>query len=85
MQDRYVSLQNFKHDINSIREYIKHINLINKVEANNRSSCEESLREFNEHLRSFSRNKKLFEYKAIVISLYGILENYINVWIKEHV
>ena len=80
-----VSLQNFKRDIDSIREYINHINLINRVEANNRNPQEESLREFSKHLHSFGTDKKLFEYKAIIMSLYGILEKYISDWIKEHI
>jgi len=108
------SLENFKQDINNIREYIQYINLINKVEENNRSIfklkkenlnstfletlvnkvCKKhnkenikntSLKNFIEHLHSFNREKKEFEYKAIIISLYGILENTISKWIQEHI
>lgn len=83
MQD--VSLQNFKRDIDRIRNYIRHINLVNAVDKNNRDLHKESLKEFTEHLHSFGTDKKLFEYKAVVISLYGILEKYIGDWIKEHI
>jgi hypothetical protein len=38
-----VSLQNFKQDIDSIREYIKHINLINNIALNNRDLNENAL------------------------------------------
>jgi hypothetical protein len=90
-----ISLLNFKKDIDSIREYIKHIKLINNIALNNRelsentletsSPLENSLKEFSEHLYSFNTNKKLFEYKAIVISLYGVLEKHIGIWIQEHI
>lgn len=83
MQDS--SLLNFKKDIINTREYIKHIDLVNKIEINNRDPSDSSLKEFNEHLRSFSKDKKLFEYKAIIISLYGILEKHIGIWIQEHI
>jgi hypothetical protein len=82
---QYIFLQNFRDDINIIREYIKHINLINKIEISNRESNNNSLKEFREHLHNFGTKKKIFEYKAIIISLYGILEKYICIWIKEHV
>lgn len=80
-----ISLQNFKKDIDSIREYIKHIDIINNIGLKNREATENSLKEFSEHLHFFSKDKKLFEYKAIVISLYGILEKHIGIWIQEHI
>jgi len=80
-----ISLLNFKKDIGNIKEYIKHIDLINRVAINSRYSSESSLKEFGEHLHNFSKDKKLFEYKAIVISLYGVLERYISIWIQEHI
>jgi hypothetical protein len=92
MQEIY--LLSFKKDIDSIREYIKHIKLINNIGLKNRDSTEKllgdsqlknSLNEFSEHLYSFSTDKKLFEHKAIVISLYGVLEKHIGIWIQEHI
>lgn len=80
-----ISLHNFENDITNIREYIKHIDLINKIEVNSRDSTEESLKLFNEHLHGFAKPKKLFEYKAIVISLYGVLESHVGIWIQEHI
>jgi hypothetical protein len=80
-----VSLQNFKQDIDSIMEYIKHIGLINNIGLNYRDSTENLLKEFSEHLHFFSIDKKLFEYKSIIISLYGVLEKHINIWIQEHI
>ena len=80
-----IVLQNFIDDINSVKDYIKHIDLTTKVELNNRESTESSIIDFSNHLRSFGKSKKLFEYKSIVVSLYGILENYICICIREHI
>jgi len=79
------SLESFKKDINNIREYIEHINLVNNIAKENNDLHKKSLKNFTEHLRSFNIEKKLFEYKAIIISLYGILENTISKWIQEHI
>ncbi len=79
-----ISFKEFENDIASIREYIKHIDLINEIVRNNRKSSDKSLKEFCAHLSGFRTYKKIFEYKSIVISLYGILEKYINIWIREH-
>jgi hypothetical protein len=79
------SLESFKKDINNIREYIEHINLVNNIPKENNDLHKKSLKNFIKHLRSFNREKKLFEYKAIIISLYGILENTISKWIQEHI
>jgi hypothetical protein len=79
------SFENFKKDIYNIREYIEHIKLINNIAHKNRSSNEKSLNIFIKHLASFHTEKKIFEYKSIIISLYGILENTISKWIEEHI
>lgn len=80
-----IFLQNFKDDIVNIKEYINHIDLVNKIEISSRNSNTEPLKEFCEHIHDFGKYKKIFEYKAIVISLYGVLETYINSWIQEHI
>ncbi len=79
-----ISLDDFKTDIASIREYIKHIDLVNGIAKDNRDSKDKTLTEFCSHLSRFRTYKKIFEYKSIVISLYGILEKHINIWIREH-
>ena len=79
------SLEDFLKDITSIREYIKHIDLVNKVAANSKNSREESLMLFNEHFSLFKMDKRIYEYKSIVISLYGLIEKHIELWIKEHI
>lgn len=77
------SLKLFIDDINDIREYIKHINLVNNIEISNRASNDEAINKFKEHLHSFRVSKKTFEYKSITISLYGILEKHVGLWVKE--
>jgi hypothetical protein len=79
------SLQDFKEEIKNIREYVKHIELVNKIEATNRITIAKPIIDFNEHLKSFGINKKIFEYKAIIVSLYGILESYVSIWIQEYI
>lgn len=79
------SLQGFKDDIFNIKEYIRHIELVNGVETVSRDLSNEILKEFREHIHAFSKHKKIFEYKAIIISLYGVLEYYIGSWIQEFI
>jgi len=78
------SLKNFINDINDVRKYIAHIQLTNDIAINSRTSADVVLAEYGSHLRAFGVSKKLFEYKSITISLYGILEKYIGLWIKEY-
>lgn len=79
------SIDNFLIDINNIKEYINHIQMVNSIPKENKHISSNSLISFREHITSFNTKKKLFEYKSITISLYGILENYIELWIKEHI
>jgi len=79
------TLEIFIRDINSIRDYIKYINLVNNIQVDSRESDNKVLVDFSNHLYSFGVSKKLFEYKSITISLYGILEKHIGVWIKEYI
>lgn len=80
-----ISFEDFEDEILSIREYIKHIKLVRQVVKGNRTSDEPSIVEFCSHISSIRTSKKIFEYKAIVISLYGILEKYTNLWIQDHI
>lgn len=70
-------LDNFLKEVNTIEKYIEYIGL---VEKNLKSSSVLTI-----FLKDFSVNKKIFEYRAVIISLYGILENTISIWIQEHV
>lgn len=42
------------------------------------------LNRLKEHDRSFRTDQRVFEYKAAIISLYGLLEKYVETWIKEY-
>ncbi|MGJ5629363.1 MAE_28990/MAE_18760 family HEPN-like nuclease [Nostoc sp. CALU 1950] len=83
------SLESFKKEINQVREYFKHIQYVNNLVdytglQTNNEQIESSLSTLTEHHRSFGTDKKIFEYKASIISLYGLLEKYVEIWIKEY-
>ena len=83
------SLDRFKAEVNQIREYLKHIQYVNDVvgyavlEEDNQE-IKSLLNTLKKHERSFRREKRVFEYKAAIISLYGLLEQYVETWIKEY-
>ncbi|MCA2735419.1 MAG: hypothetical protein IM470_16670 [Microcystis sp. M158S2] len=86
-----MSLEDFKKEINQVREYLKHIEYVNNLAnySNNKLTQDllSDISEFKilkEHYKNFSTDKKIFEYKATIISLYGLLEKYIETWIKEY-
>ena len=72
-------------EINQILEYIKHIQCVNDVAGYIALETDsEQIKALKKHHRVFGTDKRVFEYKAIIISLYGILEKYIELWIKEY-
>jgi len=76
-------LEDFKREISQIKDYIKHIQQVNDlVEIEVPSAA--IFQKFKNHFISFKTDKKVFEYKAIIISLYGLLEKYIELWIKDY-
>lgn len=83
------SLENFTREINQIREYLKHIQYVNDVAAyhvqnNDNEQIKNLLNTLHSHYRGFRTDKRIFEYKASIISLYGLLEKYVELWIKEY-
>lgn len=83
------SLESFKREVNQIREYLKHIQFVNDVAAStvletDNEQLKQLLNTLNEHYRDFRTDKRIFEYKATIISLYGLIEKYIEIWIKEY-
>jgi len=64
----------FKKEITEIRNHIKFIEDL-KVDIN--STC-------NSFIYSKSSSKKKYEYNSLIISLYGIVENYIELLIKSY-
>jgi hypothetical protein len=84
-----ISLDEFKKEINQIREYLKHIQYVNNIlDYNVLNDDNEEIKflvnSLKEHDKTFRRDKRIFEYKATIISLYGLLEKYIETWIKEY-
>ncbi|MEG5059866.1 MAE_28990/MAE_18760 family HEPN-like nuclease [Microcoleus sp. A2-C5] len=83
------SLERFKAEVNQIREYLKHIQYVSDVvgyailEEDN-EQIKALLNRLKEHDRSFRTDQRIFEYKAAIISLYGLLEKYVEIWIKEY-
>lgn len=85
------SLENFIQEVNQIEEYIKHIKYVNSVAAypvkkvdDDDKEFQQALNNLNKHYKKFRLDKHIFEYKASIISLYGILEKYVETWIKEY-
>ncbi|MBD2568548.1 MAE_28990/MAE_18760 family HEPN-like nuclease [Anabaena lutea] len=83
------SLESFTREVNQIREYLKHIQYVNDVAAysvleTDNQQIRKLLNTLKEHDRSFRTDKRIFEYKASIISLYGLLEKYVEIWIKEY-
>ncbi|MEG4803979.1 MAE_28990/MAE_18760 family HEPN-like nuclease [Microcoleus sp. ARI1-B5] len=83
------SLEDFKKEVNQIREYLKHIQYVSDVvgcavlEEDN-EQLKVLLNRLKEHDRIFRTDRRIFEYKAAIISLYGLLEKYVETWIKEY-
>jgi hypothetical protein len=78
-------LVNFNTELSQTREYIKHIELINELNIIRPNELGyEKLIKLLEHQKSFYQDKRAFEYKAIIISLYGILEKHIEIFVKEY-
>lgn len=83
-----LSLEDFRKKVTQIREYIQHIKDVNDIagyvalETDN-EQIKKLLSKIKGH-STFGIGKKTFEYKAIIISLYGILEKFIEIWIKEY-
>ncbi|MBW4476417.1 MAG: hypothetical protein KME54_05965 [Tolypothrix brevis GSE-NOS-MK-07-07A] len=83
------SVESFKKEINKVREYFKHIQYVNDllvytVSQTDNEQIKALLNTLKDHHRSFRTDQRIFEYKASIISLYGLLEKYVEIWIKEY-
>lgn len=78
-------ITDFIQEINDIEDYIAHINHVNEISKYFKVFRKNELDKFTEHIHEYKVSKRIFEYKAIIISLYGILERYINILIREHI
>lgn len=82
------SIENFKEDIERIRAYLKYIEYVNTILSNIPSGTNlsetQSLSLSQPARPIFNTDKKIFEYNAIIISLYGIIERYVERFVKEY-
>ncbi|NJO02402.1 MAG: hypothetical protein HC880_12580 [Bacteroidia bacterium] len=81
-------LNSFFRDLDQIESYINHIDHINqvikyKLNPHDTEQIRELISKVQEHNQDF-KTKKIFEYKAIVISLYGYLEKFVEDLIVEY-
>ncbi|TAE18829.1 MAG: hypothetical protein EAZ95_03185 [Bacteroidetes bacterium] len=85
------SLDKFKNELSQLRAYLQHIQNVNEVigyapvetDSEVITMLIEKLRK-QEFDSNFRINRKTFEYKAVIISLYGTLERTIENWVKEY-
>ncbi len=78
-------LKNFREELDFIEKYLEHIDLINEIAKKSKNSNDDLLINLYQNLKDFSSSKKVFEYKSIIISIYGLLEKYISLWIKDFI
>lgn len=76
-------LEDFKKELIQIKEYITHIQQVDNLIDTNIPD-DSNYQQFKTHFISFRNDKKIFEYKATIISLYGLLEKHIDIWIQAY-
>ena len=76
-------LANFQKELSQLKEYINHIVEIHDLAEQN-EIINPVFKKFTDNFRRIEKNKKNFEYKAIIISLYGLLEKNIQLWVQEY-
>jgi RiboL-PSP-HEPN len=84
-----ISLESFKKEVTQIKEYLKHIQYVSEllgysVPIDDINQIGKLFDDLKNHDRVFGTDRKIFEYKASIISLYGLLEKYIEIWVKEY-
>lgn len=78
------SFESFQAELSQIKDYIKHIKQVNDLMSVDIIQNSSVFQIFRTHFILFQTDKKIFEYKAIIISLYGLFEKYIELWVKEY-
>jgi hypothetical protein len=84
------SLDLFTKEVSKIRRYFKHIQHVNEIlkystsTDDNNYVLQELVNELQKHDKTFRTDRKIFEYKASIISLYGLLEKYVEIWVKDY-
>lgn len=83
-----ISWGKFQEELNQIRQYIQHIqyvqNVLDSAIVEENTTIKTSLQNLKKHDKNFKNQRRIFEYKAVIISLYGLLEKYVKTWIEEY-
>lgn len=75
----------FEREISKIKDYIEYIARVgNLAEQDEATISVPTFDEFKKHFLNVKTDKKILEYKAIMISLYGLLEYSIELWVHEY-
>jgi hypothetical protein len=82
-------LEKFENEIKSIRNYVTHIEQINEIVSSDITGVDSEstfnlITKFTLHFHAFRTQKRVFEYKSIIISLYGLIERYSEIWISNY-
>jgi len=80
-----IVLEEFFEEIQKIEDYIQHIEKIDDFTKKYHYVKTDTINSIKQHLLKYRTEKKIFEYKSLIISLYGLLENYISEIIQEHI
>ena len=78
------SIISFNDELEKIRDYMDYLRLIEEISGltiNEEGHSLSPILNIQLHARKNRISRKIFEYRLIVISLYGLLENYIETWI----
>ncbi|WP_066348654.1 HEPN domain-containing protein [Geminocystis sp. NIES-3708] len=83
------SLDELTREINLVRKYLTHIKYVNEltnyfISETDNKQIQLLLENLKEHDKNFRTDKRIFEYKAVIISLYALIEKYVEIWIKEY-
>ncbi len=84
-------LEEFGKEIQKIYFYMNHVQSVNKIiehslSDNDTEQTRRLLTQFQQNHKSteFRADKKIFEYKVIIIFIYGVLERFVSIWIGEY-
>ena len=80
-----MALETFLETIKEIKSLINGIFIEEEFISQVNCMHSESLNKYVKSKKDFIRKKKVYDYKSIVVSLYGALEHFINQLIEEHI
>jgi hypothetical protein len=78
------SIKKFNDELEKIRDHIQYLSLVEQISGLRISEEDSNLStiiDIQIHARKNRTSRRIFEYKLTIISLYGLLENYVESWI----